>query len=247
MKSEKFEIKMNENSDKSEIIIREVAKVNELEIKAPVLLTIVGIISCVYEFLLKRISEINQINQKICHILVDRENMTIKLVTNENDFYAKNEITGKLDEYPKFKDFGINSGKVWTPTALGLFIKMNRAFFPSKDENMKLVTTLMNFTATVNNSIEKGASERGDRSDKFDQVVNSNLPSVFVITLPLFKGLQPETFEVETFAQVNGREISFVLISPGAQSAIEGIRDSIIDEQLALIREIAPDIAIIEQ
>ncbi len=58
--------------------------------------------------------------------------------------------------------------------------------------------------------------------------------------------MQPETIEVETFAQVNGREVAFVLLSPGAQVTLEDLRDKVIDEQLEQIREIAPEIAIIE-
>jgi hypothetical protein len=247
MENKKFEIKMPENSGINEIVIREVDSVNELPVKAPVLLDIVGIISCVYEFILKRISEFSQINQKFCHILVDRAAMSIRLITNEHDYYWSNRIAGVLQIHPKFKEFGINTAKVWTPTALAMFIKMNRAFFPSKEDNMKLVSVLMNFTATVNNSVEKTASEKGDRSDKFEQVVNSNLPSSFNLQIPIFKGLNAETLEIETFAQINGREISFILISPGAQAVIDEIRDSIIDAELEKIRKIAPDIAIIEQ
>lgn len=247
MKNEKLELNFDKGIEKAEIVIREVANVNELEIKAPLRLAIVGIISCVFEFIQKRISEIEQINQKLCHILVNREVMSIELVTNENDFYKTNKVIGLLETHPKFKEFGINTGKVWTPTALGQFFKMNRAFFPVKEDNMKLVNTLMNFTATVNNNVEKSASEKGDRSDKFEQVVNSNLPSSFKLSMPIFKGFQIENFEVETFANIDGRAISFVLISPGAQETIESIRDNIIDEQLKLIGEIAPDIAIIEQ
>ncbi len=247
MENKKINVTVAEGVEVAELVIREVDKVNELEIKAPLLLEITGIISCVYEFILKRISQPEQIDQKRCHILVDRQNMSIELVTNENDFYHRNKITGILESHPKFKEFGINTGKSWTPTALGMFIKMNRAFFPSKDDNMKLVSTLMNFTATVNNTVEKTASEKGDRSDKFEQVVNSNLPSTFDLSMPIFKGLQAETFEVETFAKIDGREISFILISPGAQATIELIRDNIIDGQLNLIHSIAPEIAIIEQ
>ena len=247
MQNEKFEIKMNENSDKAEIIIREVESVNELPVQEPLKLGIVGTIQAVSEFLSKRISESDQINQKKCHILVNREVMAIELVTNESDYYSTNKVIGTLSIYPKFKEFGINTGKIWTPSALGQFFKMNRAFFPVKEDNMKLVNTLMNFTATVNNTVEKTASEKGDRSDKFEQVVNSNLPSSFKLSMPIFKGFQIENFEVETFANIDGRAISFILISPGAQETIESIRDNIIDDQLKLIREIAPDIAIIEQ
>lgn len=55
-----------------------------------------------------------------------------------------------------------------------------------------------------------------------------------------------ETLEVETFAKINGREVAFILLSPGANQTLEEIRDKAIDEQLKQVREIAPDIAIIE-
>ena len=45
---------------------------------------------------------------------------------------------------------------------------------------------------------------------------------------------------------MNGREVAFVLLSPGAQVTLEDLRDKVIDEQLEQIREIAPEIAIIE-
>lgn len=35
-------------------------------------------------------------------------------------------------------------------------------------------------------------------------------------------------------------------MSPGAQATLEDIRDKVLDEELAEIREIAPEIAIIE-
>ena len=89
--------------------------------------------------------------------------------------------------------------------------------------------------------------ENGSRTDNFSQVVNSNLPASFHISIPVFKGMPPVYMEVETIARVDGREVSFVLLSPGAQEVLDAMRNNIIDEQLALIRGLAPDIAIIEQ
>jgi hypothetical protein len=179
--------------------------------------------------------------------MVNRDEITITLTTCENDSYNIGKVKAKLQTHPKFEEFGINNGKVWTPTALGLFFKMNRAFFPDKSENMRLVTELMNFTATVNNSIEKSAKENGDRSDKFAQTVNSNLPPAFTLIIPIFKGVPAEQLEVETFAQVNGREISFILLSPAANQTMEEIRDNAIDTELEKIKILCPDIAIIEE
>jgi hypothetical protein len=247
MQNEKLQVNLAPGMSKAEIIVREVSEVNELAVKPPVKLKLEGVISSVQEFLSKRKDQEYQINQKRCHILVNREKISIKLVTNESDEYLQGSVLGTLAEHPKFIEFGINTGKVWTPTELGMFFKMNRAFFTDKAENMRLVTELMNFTATVNNSIERSAKENGDRTDKFAQTVNSNLPPAFTLKIPIFKGTPAETLEVETFAQVNGREVAFVLLSPAANQTMEDIRDKVIDEQLSKIIEICPDIAIIEQ
>lgn len=51
---------------------------------------------------------------------------------------------------------------------------------------------------------------------------------------------------METFAKIDGRQVAFTLISPGAQATMEEVRDKAIDEQLEQIRAICPEIAIIE-
>ncbi len=245
MQNEKLQINFAPGMAKAELVLREGVAPKELDPKAPVKTKLNGVISAVVEYLTKRINT-GQFAQKDCHILVNRENIEITLIINEADEYKRGEIVGKLGYNPKFVEFGINGGKVWTPTELGMFIKMNRAFFADRSENMKLVSCLMNFTADVNNKIDRAVKENGNRTDNFAQVVNSNLPESFTIQMPIFKGMQPETIEVETFAQVNGREVAFVLLSPGAQATLEDLRDKVIDEQLKQIREIAPEIAIIE-
>ena len=52
---------------------------------------------------------------------------------------------------------------------------------------------------------------------------------------------------VEIIADVDGRNIRLSLCSPGAEVIVEEERNKAIDEQLLLIRKLAPDIAIIEQ
>lgn len=245
MQNEKLQINFAPGMAKAELVLREGVAPKELDPKAPVKTQLNGVIGAVVEYLTKRINT-GQFAQKDCHILVNRENIEITLIINEADEYERGEIVGKLGYNPKFVEFGINGGKVWTPTELGMFIKMNRAFFADRSENMKLVSCLMNFTADVNNKIDRAVKENGNRTDNFAQVVNSNLPESFTIQMPIFKGMQAETIEVETFAQVNGREVAFVLLSPGAQATLEDLRDKVIDEQLKQIREIAPEIAIIE-
>ena len=165
---------------------------------------------------------------------------------NEADEYTRGTIAGTLQYHPKFEEFGINTGKVWSPFDFGMFCKMNRAFFADKNANMSLVSACKNFTAKVNNQIERAIQENGNRTDNFAQVVNSNLPESFTLSIPIFKGGKKEDLVVETFAKIDGRNVAFVLLSPGAEETLEELRDKAIDEQLNAIKAIAPDIAIFE-
>lgn len=245
MEAEKLQINLGAGVTKAEVILREGQAVEELEPKAPIKTKLSGVIGAPVEYLKKRV-ETGQFTQERSHLIVNREAIKLSLVINEDDEYTRGQIDGTLEFHPKFVEFGINTGKVWTPTGLGLFFKMNRAFFPDKSVNMKLVTDLMNFSATVNNKIERSVKENGDRTDNFAQLVNSNLPESFTLNVPIFKGMASESLEVETFAKVDGRDVAFTLLSPGANQTLEEIRDKAIDTQLEQIKEIAPNIAIIE-
>lgn len=247
MSKEKFQINLAQGAEKAEVIVREVSEVNELKVKAPVKVNLSGVIGAPYEFLSKRIDQPDQINQKRCVVIYSRESLSITLVTNENDEYNMGTVVGKLQQHPKFKEFGINSGKAWEPNELGQFFKMNRAFFSDKSENMKLVSDLLNFEAKVNTTIEKQKSEGGDFKDNYSGAVTSNVPGKFKLKIPLFKGRPAEELEVEFYASINGRNVFLQLYSPGANQALEDIRDMVIDEQISAIRELAPEIAIIEE
>ena len=233
MEIENININATENNGKPvEVILREGKAAPELEPKAPVKTNLSGTIGTVVEYLTKRIN---------------REKVSIELVINEADEYKRGNIKGELAFNPSFLKFGINDpSTTWQPAELGLFCKMNRAFFADPKENMTLVTTLMNFKADVNVKMERSLAENGNRTDNFAQVVNSNLPGKFNLKIAIFKGMPAENLEVETFAKIDGREVAFVLLSPGANQTLEDLRNKVIDEELVKIKEIAPEIAIIE-
>jgi len=245
MEENKYQINLEKGIESVEVTFREGAAVKQLDPKPPVKTDLSGVIGVPLEYLKKRV-ETGQFDQECSHLIVDREEIQLILIINECDEYMRGKVSGKLDLHPKFIEFGINTGKTWMPYELGMFFKMNRSFFPDKAISMKLVTDLMNFTATVNNKIERSVKENGNQTDNFAQVVNSNLPASFVLDIPIFKGMPSESLEVETFAKINGREVVFTLLSPGANQTLESIRDKVIDDQLRQIVEVAPDIAIIE-
>jgi hypothetical protein len=230
------------NGTPIEVVLREGEAPVALDPKEPLIIRINGTIESPLKWLEKRIE---LIKQKVSNILVNRDAMRIVLTVDETNFYHA-EIGGTLEASKEMKEFGINTGKIWEPIKLSQFIKMNRAFFTDKSQNMQLVSLLKNFKAKVNQDIERSKEENGSKVDNYSQVVDSNLPKSFKLCIPLFKGFKAEEIEVEIYADVDGRDVSLSLMSAGANEAIEYYKNKVIDEQLDAIKEIAADIVVIE-
>ena len=137
--------------------------------------------------------------------------------------------------------FGNFPGKM-----LGQFLRLNRAVFADKSENMKLVSALKNFTANAKSEIEKQRDPSGSRADVYRTQVESNLPKSFTVNLSIFKGTEKTPIEVEFDHYLTDGDVFLQLVSPGAKEVADEYRDRCIDDVLAKIREIAPDIAIME-
>ena len=225
-----------------EVVLREGKAPVALDPKEPERVVINGTIDAPIRWLEKRVE---LINQKATNIIVNRDKMRIALTIDETSYY-QTEINGILQASKEMQEFGINVEKKWEPIKLSKFIKMHRAFFTDKSQNMMLVSTLKNFKAKVNQDIERSKEENGCKVDNYSQVVDSNLPKSFKLNIPLFKGFACEEIEVEIYADVDGRDVSLSLVSAGANEAIEEYKNKVIDVQLDAIRQIAPDIVIVE-
>lgn len=230
----------------SEVTIRQGQAPKVLDEQAPLCYDVKGTIGSVAEYLRKRIDKA-QFKQEDCTIIVNRESECIFLQFNERDPLRKGSVLGSIERTGDFEKLHLNDGFGWTPEKLARLFKLNRSWFKSREVNMSIVSTLLNYKADINQKVERAMQENGSKTYNFAQVVNSNLPPKFYIVLPVFKGQQPQEIEVETMAYVDGENIVFELISPGANEIINAFRDAAIDEQLKEIRTIAPEIAIIEK
>ena len=109
--NKKVVVNLPEGTTQAEIIVREGEAPAVLAPKPPVKIDLSGVIGAPVEFLELRRCDSEQINPLRCHVLVDREQVSITLITNEDDEYRRGRIVGKLTTHPKFSEFGINSGK----------------------------------------------------------------------------------------------------------------------------------------
>ena len=202
-----------------------------------------GSLQVVPEFLTKRGTDAPA---KESRIEVDREAGKITLLTLDTHPYAGGTVQGCLTFSEIFTKFKINEpSHSRKPIEMAQLFKMSRFYFPDLNENMTLVSALTSFEAKVDQHIEKARKENGSMKDNFSAVVYTNLPPSFSLTMPIFKGTEPETFEVEFYATINGREVSLSLISPGANMAAQKVISTAIDDTIKQIREINPDMAIL--
>lgn len=244
------EIKLNVEKVDGELVIRQGEAKKVLDPKEPEIIAIVGVLSAPFDWLEKRVSKeslaIDGVGVENCHVIVDRESMEITLKINESDYY-QSTIKGKLSIHPKFKEFGVNSGNMMEPKAMGDFFKMNRTFFISLDQNMKVVTALKNLNIKTQQEIQKASNDRGKIDMGFRQeVTESNLPEGFRLKIPIFKGFEAQEIEIEVYAHIDGTTTLLSLVSPGANEIIEEFRDRCVSEVVDKIKDLVPDLVIIE-
>ena len=178
------------------------------------------------------------------HVLVDRDRMTITLNIDENSAYM-DQIVGTLTISTEMHEFGINTGEYMSCFDMADRIKQLRTYFETQQEAMKLVTELRSFKAKIDKELELSDDKRGNQTIMRAQTVESNLPKSFKVNMPIFKGTEKRTFEVEV--EINPNDLSCTLVSPDAHDIVVQERDSQMDAVLGRIGEAAPNIVIIEQ
>ena len=217
----------------------------QLDVLAPVKVDLTGTIEAPLNWLEKRVGDIDQHK---AHVVVNRDKLQIMLVINEDDPYTNGKIVGELKYSEIFLKLGINSDKQWQPEVLSRFLKLNRSLFLDKTENMKVVTALKQIETKVEQAVSRERQENGNVGLSFkQQVANSNIPERFTLKIPVFSGGSYTEVAVETFVTIDGAQISIALQSAAANDVIEYSKDITIGDVVAKIREIAPEIAIIEQ
>lgn len=212
-----------------------------LPLKEPKYVSINGTIDAPARWVEKRKDDIVSAD---AHILVDRDHMTITLNTDENNFYS-DQIVGTLTLSTEMQEFGINTGEYMSCFDMADRIKQLRTYFETQQEAMKLVTELRSFKAKIDKELELSDDKRGNQTIMRAQTVESNLPKSFKVNMPIFKGTEKRTFEVEV--EINPNDLSCTLVSPDAHDIVVQERDNQMDAVLGRIGDAAPNIVIIEQ
>lgn len=212
-----------------------------LDPREPERLDIDGNIDSVRRWIEKRK---HMINSDKAVITVMRDALTIKLDEDPNNYYST-MINAELEISTEMKKLGINDGKYMTCFEMADRIKRLRSYFENRQQAMELVTTLRNFKAKVEKEVEASDDKRGNRREMLSQAVDSNLPKSFNVVVPIFKGQEKQTLEVEV--EINAADLTCTLVSPSVDDAMTEQANAIIDSELAQIESLYKEIVVIEQ
>ena len=184
-----------------------------------------------------------QFNPKNAHCKVCKSDGKITLVINEQDECNRMTIEGNVIIGKRFTELGINNTDVsYTPIGLSQKFRLLRSIFKDHTDHMKIVSTLKNLKAKVNQEIEKSKEDNGNRTDVFRQTVESNMPESFDLVIPLLEGEAPQKINVSVILEANSGTISCYLESIDAADSIETETAQRVEKEIS---ELDSEIAII--
>ena len=198
-------------------------------------------INAVVEFLSKTDVLEKTILDSVLIYSYDKLSMNLSYGLSLKETYS---IDSVIELNPDLSAFNINTGKKYSAFELADFIKMNRHLFESKAVAMELVSALKNIKANVNKAIEASRDDRGNKRALIDQVVESNIPEVFNIELPVFKGCGKVVVPIEV---VLDESLDCMLLSPDLKQIIAEESKILIDNELDKVKEMQPQLRIYQK
>jgi len=221
----------------NELTIREG---NSIDPKDPKIISITGDIKSISNFLKVRNtagSGLQAIDKSKAVVTVDKKDMYIKLELDpENQFGAS--VTSKLELSDELKKWSVNvassnSGKTWKLNDLVKLLRYSRLDFDDKDKHANLLEAFMKFNFKAYIESEQQAPDRkGNKKQSFNKAIDAELPTDFVLNIPIFKGLDSARFHVEIWMETTEGSASFWFESPELSELIETQKTVIFNEQL---------------
>lgn len=206
-----------------------------LEQKHPVKIVLKGNIDSVSQFLSKRYNgrdghDLQKVEKDKAVVLIDKESMTVKLLLDPQNVFGT-EVTGVLEFTKELTQFQINSTKQFTREELIKLFRFNRRFISSDFE--KLLLSYQKLSLSTNGNIGVDTDNRGNKSVNFQKVVDSqNIPTDFILTVPVFKGFDSKTFRVEICLDATDASVRFWFESTELHEIIEKEKEDIINAEL---------------
>ena len=223
-------IQVNVPEGTKEIVIRE----GSAEIlHEPVKVNIDGLITAPASFFIARETKIELLKS---HVIVDRTNLKLSLVVDEDNHFGSN-ISGTLKYNKELADFGINKNKIYSLKGLTNILRIKRMYFDDREENTKTLDRLYNFEAKVTASIKDADNRKGNIDKQLKKDASSNVPAGFKLNIPIFEGQPASKMFIDVLADISDAQTKFWLESVDLIELEHDLANQIIDEQLKTFRD----------
>jgi hypothetical protein len=169
-------------------------------------------------------------------VTVNREKFSIIL---ETDPQTKRSTTviGTLELAPELEQFRINSAGKFSREELVKLLRFNKIWFRDLDQHALLLRSYMAFSANVNANIGKESDLRGNVSNTYNKSVTTNIPTDFVMNVPVFKGQGKRQFRVEICIEATDASTKFWLESVELDEMIKIESELILQKELECCKD----------
>lgn len=221
-----------ESIEGNEIIIREGQALPPI---APKKILITGDIRTASSFIDKRTSTVyaglQEINPERVIVEVDKQAMTITLCLdpeNQNGTI----VTAKLEVNPDLQQFAINGRKTFKQKELIDLLKFSRLYFEDFDKHGMLLKSYQAFNAKAFIDMASESDNRSNKAVSYAKKVETNLPTAFVMNIPIFKGQDKKRFHVDICFEVTDGGCNFWFESVELKELMDIESEAILNEEL---------------
>jgi hypothetical protein len=220
-----MQTKIELNPTGNELLIREG---KAAEVFNPEIVSIDGNIEAPATFVNNRKADIpaNKTN-----VIVDYDSLTITLVVDEESHYKKT-VKGSLVKSDIIKELGINAKKSYSVSELVSALKLKRAYFKSREAHAGILKQLQEFTARTEVQFTSLNDYKGNVALSKIASCKTNLDYQFSISLPIYKAIPANTFDVDIEFEPKDGSIICWLISPDLAELEITLRDELMNKQL---------------
>lgn len=167
------------------------------------------------------------------HLLVDRPNRTLLLVTNEQYRTENHEVSGTLAVNPKLREMQINTEKTFSLQEIIKLIKFRRHLFATIGDYSKLMESLKTFNVKSTSEATIANDGRGNTTKNFEKQVKIDLLSSFPLLMNLYQGERDYSFTVELlYDYTDGGGIRFWLESVELAEMLEQHLEEILKREV---------------
>jgi hypothetical protein len=218
-----------------ELILREGNAQEPLPLKEPKIISIAGDIHSVSRFIGSRPTGFSsqEIDRNKAIVTVDKNEKTILLQLDPENYYGAS-VLAKLEISKELDQFKINGNARYNRKQLLDLIRFNRLYFEDKNQHAQVIAGLYKLRIKSETEIQQEKDNQGNKRSLHDvkTVDDGGMVKEFTLTIPLFKGFDPQRISVEICFEVLNGDVSFWLESIGLKEATDSQIDGIFEEEL---------------